>query len=120
MVRSIGPSLALLALSLALPPAPAHAGTQDFTLVNDTGVEINNLYISETSNDNWEEDVLGDRVLPDGGRMEIEFHGKTACLWDMMARDEAGDSLTWTGLNLCEASVIVLKCNDEECWAEWE
>jgi hypothetical protein len=38
----------------------------------------------------------------------------------MMVRDEAGDSVTWTGLNLCEATVIVLRCDDEKCWAEWE
>lgn len=120
MVRSMGLCLAVLALALALPPAPAQAGTQDFTLVNQTGVEIHNLFISETSNEDWEEDVLGEHVLPDGNRMTIEFHGRGACIWDLMVLDEAGDGLTWTGINLCEASVVVLRCDDEECWSEAE
>lgn len=120
MLRSIRVSVVLLVASLALASAPAHAGTQDFTLVNETGVEIYNLFISETANENWEEDVLGEQVLPDGSRMTIGFRGRSACLWDMMVLDEAGDSLSWTGLNLCEASVVVLWCDDEECWAESE
>lgn len=40
MLRSIPVSVVLLAASLALSSAPAYAGTQDFTLVNETGAEI--------------------------------------------------------------------------------
>ena len=98
----------------------ALAGTQDFTLVNQTGVEIYRLFISETTNENWEEDVLGDQVLPDGSRMDIDFYGRNACLWDMMVTDEQDNTVEWTGINLCEASVVVLRCDANECWAEWE
>lgn len=96
------------------------AGTQDFTLVNQTGVEVYRLFLSETTNEAWEEDVLGDRVLPDGSRIDIDFYGRSSCLWDMMVTDEEGNSLEWSGINLCEASVVVLRCNEQECWAEWE
>ena len=98
----------------------AVAGTQNFQLINKTGVEIHNLYISETGNEDWEEDVLGDRTLPTGGRMNIQFSGRSACLWDMMVADEEGGNLAWTEIDLCELSVVVLKCNDDECWAEGE
>ena len=104
----------------ALAAGSALAGTQDFTLVNQTGVEIYRLYISETTNQDWEEDVLGDQVLPDGSRIDIDFHGRNACLWDMMVTDDEDNSVEWTGINLCESSVVVLRCDDEECWAEWE
>lgn len=96
------------------------AGTQDFTLVNQTGVEIYRLYLSETTNQDWEEDVLGDDVLPDGSRMNIDFYGRDACLWDMLVTDDEDNSVEWTAINLCEASVVVLRCDDDECWAEWE
>lgn len=113
-------SVTAILLVLAALAAPVFAGTQDFTLVNQTGVEIYRLYISETSNDDWEEDVLGDNVLPDGHRLPVNFYGRSACYWDMMIEDRDENNVTWTGINLCEASVVVLRCDDDECWAEWE
>ena len=108
-----------LLVATALAP-PAAAGTQDFTLVNGTGVEIYSLYLSETNNDSWEEDVLGDNVLPDGNRMNIRFAGRDACLWDMMVTDREGGSVIWQAINLCQSSVVVLRCANGECWAEFE
>ena len=111
----------LVGLALALTAVPAaFAGTQDFTLVNQTGVEIYRLFISETSNDDWEEDVLGRDVLPHGSRMDISFSGRSACLWDIMIMDEDENTVTWDGINLCEVSVVVLRCNEDECWADYE
>lgn len=119
MLRAFRWSL-LVALCLAFVVPAAFAGTQDFTLVNQTGVEIYSLFLSEASNDEWEEDVLGEDVLPDGERMEITFSGRNACLWDLLVTDDEGGDVTWQGINLCEASVVVLRCNDEECWADLE
>ncbi len=99
----------------------AYAGTQDFTLVNHTGDQVYRIYISETSNDDWEEDVLGEDVMENGGRLEISFSGRKACLWDIMAMDEEDNSVTFNSLNLCEVSVVVLRCSQSEgCWAEYE
>lgn len=108
-----------LLCALFLAPA-AVAGTQDFTLINETGVDVFELFISETRSDEWEEDVLGENVLLDGERLDVTFEGRRACLWDMMANDEAGDSIAFQGINLCETSVVVLRCDEEECWAEYE
>jgi len=120
MIRSLTISV-LIVVVLGLGAAPAAlAGTQDFTLVNQTGVEIYSLFISESSNDDWEEDVLGDNVLPDGSRLDIQFAGRSACIWDMMVTDDQGGNATWQGINLCQASVVVLRCNDQGCWAETE
>lgn len=125
MLRSI-PSVLRLALSAAILvlgsglAVQVHAGTQDFLLVNETGVEIYSLYISETGNAEWEEDVLGKNVLPDGERLEIEFDGRSACLWDIMVTDDEDNTVEWTAINLCESSVVVLRCDEEECWAEYE
>ena len=116
------PRLAFLVLVVfALGAAPAAlAGTQDFTLINQTGVDIYSLYLSESANDDWEEDVLGEDTLPDGDRVEISFSGRSACLWDMMVTDDEDGNVTWEGINLCESSVVVLRCDDDECWAEYE
>lgn len=112
-------TLVLMLFALGVAPA-AFAGTQDFTLVNKTGVEIYSLFISESANDEWEEDVLGEDVLPDGERMHVTFSGRRACLWDMMVTDDDGGNVVWEGIDLCETSVVILRCDDEECWADYE
>ncbi|MEM9552805.1 MAG: hypothetical protein AAGC60_00980 [Acidobacteriota bacterium] len=110
----------LACVALCVAPT-AMAGTQDFTLVNQTGDTLWEIYISETSNDDWEEDVLGRDVLDNGARLDISFHGRRACLWDIMVIDEYENSVTWNSINLCEASVVVLRCSQSEgCWAEYE
>lgn len=111
--------LCLMVAALVAVPA-AHAGTQDFTLINQTGVDVYSLYISESSSDDWEEDVLGEDMLLDGDRVDISFSGRSACLWDMLVTDDEGGEVAFQGINLCEASVVVLRCDDEECWAELE
>jgi len=113
--------LMLMVVAFILPLAStAEAGTQDFTLVNASGVDVFRLFISESATNDWEEDVLGDDVLLDGERIDVQFSGRDACLWDMMVTDADDDSLVWSGINLCQASVVVLHCNDEQCWAEIE
>jgi hypothetical protein len=103
-----------------LPALPAQAGTQDFSLVNNSGFDIYELYISESHSDDWEEDVMGENVLSDGERLNMSFRGRAACLWDILAVDSEGTSVTWSGINLCEVSVVVLRCGNGECWAEME
>lgn len=108
-------------IAALLTSAAAHAGTQDFVLVNSSGVVIYELYISETRNDDWEDDVLGEDVFDTGGRLAVSFSGRDACLWDMLAVDGNGNSVTWTSLNLCTSHVIELTCdNDGECYATTE
>lgn len=112
--------LALAMVGMLVVTGTAQAGTQDFTLVNASGVDVYELYISESANDDWEEDVLGEDVLADGARIDISFSGRSACLWDMKAVDVEGTSVLWSGINLCTTSVVVLRCDDEGCWAETE
>lgn len=120
MMSAITIRLTVVCSLLLALAAPAAAGTQDFRLINRTGVEIYSLFVSESSNPSWEEDVLGDSVLPDGASLLITFSGREACLWDMMVTDDEGGNVTWDGINLCESSVVVLRCSDTECWAETE
>jgi hypothetical protein len=96
------------------------AGTQDFTLVNNTGVDIHNLHVSESAKDDWEEDVLGADVLANGDSIEINFDGKSACMWDMMVKDEGGQGVYWRKLDLCTASEVTLTCSKGKCSASVE
>ncbi len=105
--------LAVMLLSL-LVASCAFAGAQDFVLVNKTGVEIYAVYIAPSETDNWEEDVLGDRTLPSGQSIRINFApGTDVEFWDIRAEDEDGDALEWYGFNLLEVSKVTLLGNGD-------
>lgn len=85
------------------------AGQQDFILVNQTGLTIDQFYCSPTTAQDWEEDVLGVDVLADEESVEINFdRDEEACNWDLLIVDEEGDKIVWSNINLCEAARITL------------
>lgn len=82
----------------------------DFTLVNKTGLTIDEVYVSPSDDDEWGEDVMGKDVLKDGESVDIEFSRKeTTCQWDLKVVDADKDSIEWTKLDLCKANEITLK-----------
>lgn len=92
----------------------------DFTLVNKTGVDIAQVFVSASDVDNWEEDLLGaEEILADGGRLNVRFTpGAAAELWDIRVVDEEGTAIDFTGLDLTEISRVTLQFEDEEPVAE--
>lgn len=87
---------------------------QDFLLINRTGYDISEVYISPAKADDWEEDILGsDDALDNGEQREIKFHraGKT-CMWDLkVVYEEDDSSAVWHDINLCEVSKITVRYN---------
>jgi hypothetical protein len=86
-----------------------HGAAQDFTLVNQTGVEIDKVFISPHEKDDWEEDVLGKDTLPSGQSVDIKFdRDETAAEWDLRIEDKQGNSIEWESLNLLKISKLTL------------
>lgn len=89
--------------------AAQDAAAQDFTLVNQTGVEIDKVYISPHDKDDWEEDILGKDTLPTGQSVDIKFHrSETAAEWDLRIEDKEGNAIEWENLNLLKISKLTL------------
>ena len=87
----------------------ADAAAQDFTLVNQTGVEIDKVFISPSDKDDWEEDILGKDTLPSGQSVDIKFHrSETAANWDLKVEDKQGNAIEWENLNLLKISKVTL------------
>ena len=106
--------LALLAmpLSLAVTNAASAQGRQDFTLVNRTGYQINELYIGPSSSDNWGEDLMPRSVLPDRAALDITFSRRSAgCLWDIRVVYADGDDAEFEQVNLCRLTRLTLFWN---------
>ena len=111
----------LVVLALLAYTVPAAAGNQDFTLVNETGVTIEELHISTVKTSDWQEDVLGDRVLPDDGSVVVGFPvDDDHCRWDLMIVDSDEDQVVFNNLDLCEISTITLYWEDGEPQADLE
>lgn len=88
---------------------PALAGQQDFVLVNETGVTIEEIYISPVKTDEWQEDVLAEGVLPDSGELTVRFPvDDSHCRWDLKIVDSDRDEIVWSNLNLCKIGKITL------------
>ena len=89
--------------------APAEGAKQDFTLMNATGVEIDELHVSPHDVDDWQEDILGRDTLPNGQSVNISFSPKEkAAMWDIKITDKEGTSIQWENLNLMEISEVTL------------
>jgi hypothetical protein len=120
-LRRIGSLLAVCALSMMLIPTAFTQGRQDFTVVNQTGVEINKLYVSPHSVNDWQEDVLGQDTLPDGDSVNIRFsRSEKAAKWDLRIEDSDGNGIEWTNLNLLEISKVTLHYKNGKAWADIE
>ena len=111
--------IAVAAISILVASMAMAQGKQDFTLHNNTGVEIHALFISPNSADEWEEDILGQDTLANEESLEIHFGRKEkAKLWDLKIVDKEGTSIEWENLNLLEISEVTLHFKDGKATAE--
>ncbi|MBC3798397.1 hypothetical protein [Acetobacterium tundrae] len=84
--------------------------SQDFTIVNDTGIEIYSIYVSPTGVNNWGDDILTTDTLPTGNSTDIVFDTDVQDqYWDLMIADSAGATVEWTNIDLFSVSEINLK-----------
>jgi hypothetical protein len=98
---------AAVVAALVISAAPALALNRHVTVVNKTGYTIVNFYGSNTGSDNWEEDILGNDVLPTGSSVDINFNDASGyCKFDFKAVFEDGDELVKSGVNVCEVATF--------------
>lgn len=102
-------ALPLLMLSFA-QPAAAEGAKQDFALINKTGYELKELYVSPSKAGDWQEDILGQGTLGDGERVNIHFSPKVqTCKWDLkVVYTEDSSSAVWNEINLCDVDKITI------------
>ena len=104
-----------LVAAISAGSATAQEAKQDFTLVNKTGYDISEVYLSASHADSWEDDLLADEddTFGDGDSKNVHFMPKVkTCLWDLkVVYDEDDSSAIWHDINLCEVSRITLRYN---------
>jgi hypothetical protein len=103
MLRKLTISIvtAVVAL-LGLAAAPANAQDRHVEVVNETQHAIVQFYASNVDRDTWEEDILGEDVLPVGQSVNINIDdGSGACLYDFKAVFDDGEELVRTNIDVC-------------------
>jgi hypothetical protein len=98
--------VAVLALLLTTAPS-AFADERDFTLHNNSSVDIYYVYVSPSSSNFWGDDVLSEDVLPSGDEVDITFDDpRTTCVWDIKAVAHDGSVGYIYKVDLCSISDV--------------
>lgn len=88
----------------------AQASDADFKLVNKTGYQIDQVYVSHHSSDDWGSDIMGRDALADGEAVNISFpHGGSACHFDIKVKyHDDGSTAEWSDVDLCQYETITI------------
>lgn len=86
----------------------AHADQRDFTLYNETGQVIVQVFVSPSNVVDWGDDILGRDILDDEDSVFIYFKRfePGSCLYDIKVVTKSGDEGVLTQVNLCEVDTV--------------
>jgi len=116
---SISKSLKIAAVALALAGgAAATAQARDgyqrwFDVVNTSGsVAIHSVYATHRDDRSFGRDLLGDSMVAPRSslRVQPDFHSGY-CIFDVRVRYENGAQVTRWGVNLCQATAVIVNPN---------
>ena len=109
--------LLLLSAALAAPPAHALAGAGNFTLVNRTGANIGSLQIRRVGTSAWQP-LSGNPAV--GSRTAVAF-ANPDCAFDIQARLADGKTALFSGVNLCDVTVVILNRGPSgDLWVDYD
>lgn len=102
---------ALKILSTPASDAPDTTfGKVKFSLANDTGFDLDEVYLSPNNVDDWGANQLGTVQLPARTSRLIAFMSPAAgwCSWDFMTHDPKGTEVVWKDVDLCGEIAVTL------------
>jgi hypothetical protein len=103
----LGSAIAVSALTLPLVSLLAQSALADksnFQIINETNLVITELYLSDSSLDNWNNDILDTDTLDSGDSIRVNFADMSndRCLYDVRAVFSDGQAVEDFRLNVCE------------------
>ena len=107
----------LTAVLTAAAPVPAKAGAGGFSVVNNTGLNMQALTIRRFGTKDWK--PLGSAPSP-GARGSVQF-ADPDCAFDIQATLQGVGTVVWSGVNLCEVKAVILNRNASGAlWVDYE
>ena len=122
-LKGVLAALAVLVGLVIISGTAFSQGRQDFTLVNKTGYDIYEVYVSPTKASDWSDDVMDMDILLHGSSVEIVFPGDpNICIWDLAVVYDDEEEVEWYNFDLCTISQITLfyEKRSGNTWAEYE
>lgn len=82
---------------------------RNVTIINNTGQDIIRFYGSNAGTASWEEDILGQDILPRGRSVNINFDdGSGYCNFDFRAELRNGSTRETYGVDVCRVSSVTI------------
>jgi hypothetical protein len=108
--------------------AVSFAQVFDFTLVNNTGRTITEVYCAPADDDEWGEDVLGVDVLENGNQVEVSFDAAYEKIllaygvdkYDLKVVYDNGSNMVWKNLKLADFTMLTLTVKGNTGTASWK
>lgn len=102
----------LVTLLCGMTGSAVLAGDADFTLVNQTGYDLREVYISPANRNSWGRDRLGKDTLDDKKSRLFTFSDNANCVQDLKVVFDDDDSVSiWKNLDLCEINKLTIRYN---------
>jgi hypothetical protein len=78
-------------------------------VVNNSHLAITSFYASNIGSDSWEEDILGNGVLPSGNHVRVNLDdGTSYCRFDLKTRFADGTSVIRRNVDICSVTQYTL------------
>lgn len=99
----------LVAVALTLITTAALALDRHVRVTNRTDQTVRYLYGSNAAEETWQEDILGEKVLPSGSSVLVNFYdGTDHCLYDIKVVFSDGHAAYKAGFNVCQESDLFI------------
>lgn len=97
-------------LGLFIFSQSANAQNQNFSMTNNTGMILVDVFISPSASDNWGSDVIPKDMILDGETFDFTFTGVDPehCSWDILFTADDGNKYYMRGVDLCSITSITL------------
>ena len=92
-------AIAAVAMTVAAPVIAQ--STQSVTIRNRSGVTLTNFWASAQSNNSWENELLGNRVLRSGQNYGMTIQNVIDCIYDFRMEFSTGNVVT-DRVNICQ------------------
>ncbi len=87
---------------------PALADSYAIRFRNQTNNVLQYLYASDTRNDSWENDLLGQNVLRPGQYLDVTIHNVSNCMYDVLFQFDNGAELQ-DQVNICNVGTYTIR-----------
>lgn len=97
--------------------APIAVGNYDFSIKNELGSSIVKLYISDSSAEDWGDNLLTDENIYDDGAFEVSFSPERATAnakYDIAILTSGEAEYHFESLDLTNVSVVTLTWNEDD------